>query len=180
MRALKEAWRRVTFVLRRSRLERELREEMQFHIEQRAEQLRGDGLSAEEAALAARREFGGELRLRESSSEVWGVGWIDRLKQDLRWAFRMLAKNPGFTVAALLTLSLGIGANTAIFTVVRATLIRPLPYPAAERLVWIFEVRPNFVERRTQATELTFGAWRDQARSLETIAAFSTGPSTVT
>jgi len=119
----------------RRRRERELDEEIRSHFHMAVEERVARGESREDAERAVRREFGNEARVREVTRMMWGGMWLDRLAQDVRYGLRSLRRDPGFTSVAILTLGLGIGATTAMFTVVHGTLVSPLPYAEPERLV---------------------------------------------
>ncbi|HYC70777.1 MAG TPA: ABC transporter permease [Opitutaceae bacterium] len=130
--------RRLNFLLRRRRAETDMADEMRFHLEQRAARLRAEGLSEAEARLAAQRRFGNTASIQEHSREALGLGALERAVKDVRFAFRQLARSPGFSLLAIVTLGLGIGANTAMFSVLNGLLLKPLPYPGLDRLERIY------------------------------------------
>src|SRR5262245_34043110 len=124
-------------LLRKSEMEREMDEELRDHIERQIEQNIRLGMNSEEARYAARKAFGGVEQAKERSRDTRGVRWLEEFWQDLRFGARMLVKNPSFAFIALLTLALGIGINTALFTVFDAFVLKPLPLKEPDRIVKI-------------------------------------------
>ncbi len=118
-------------------------EEMRFHLEQRAADLAADGLAAEEARYAARRRFGNTGVLQERARDTWGWGWLERSLKDLQLAGRQLAGHPGFTLLAVVTLGLGIGANTSTFSILNHVLLKPLPYANLAQLDRLYRATPQ-------------------------------------
>ncbi len=147
---MRELIRRIRYWLHARTERAALEEEMRLHVALRAERLQDQGLTPQEAARAARRTFGNELQLEERSREMWIARWLDELLRDLRLGARGFARNPGFTAVAVLTLALGIGATTGIFSVVKSVLLEPLAYRDSARIVavqtlWTNTHRPGNV-----------------------------------
>jgi putative ABC transport system permease protein len=152
------------------RTDREFAEELQVHLEMLTEDNLRRGLAPEEAARAARLRLGGLTQLRETHRELSGLPLLETLLQDVRYAFRMLRKGPGFTAVALMTLALGIGANTAIFSVVHAVLLKPLPYANAEQLFNLFQVQPQQGVAGTGWSHPNFADLREQVDAFSEMA----------
>src|ERR1700753_2461141 len=116
----------------------DLNEELQAHLEIEIQQLMEQrGCSREEAELLARQSFGNRTLVAEVTRNMWGFAWMERTWQDLRYALRVLRHSPGFSVAVILSLALGIGASTAVFSIADTVFLRPLPYSDPARLVWV-------------------------------------------
>jgi macrolide transport system ATP-binding/permease protein len=155
MNFLEKMLKKVAILLGRERFQSDLDEEMAFHREQVAHDLEAGGMSPEKARYAAMRQFGNATRLKERSQLVMGFR-AETVAQDLRFALRQMAHNPGFAVTAMLMLALGMGASVAIFAFVDAALIQPLPYAQPNQLVDVTESKALFPEEicrmRTSST----------------------------
>ena len=162
---------RIRGLFSRRRLDEEFQQEIDSHMEMLIEDNLRRGLSPEEARRRARVQLGGITQLREIHREMWGLPWLETLLQDLRYGLRQLRRNPGFTAVAILTLALGIGANTAIFSVVDAVLLKPLPYKDPAQLVWPTLQNPKSDLHSFAVPHPTYFAWRDQNNVFSGIAA---------
>jgi hypothetical protein len=133
-------WARVKALFKRKQLDKDLDEEMAFHLAMREEKKRAEGLAAKEARHAARREFGNVTRMKEICREAWSFASLETLWRDLRYGARALAKNPGFTMVAVLAVALGIGVNTGIFSVLNGVALKLLPVPRANQIVSVDQI----------------------------------------
>jgi predicted permease len=164
-------WHRLVAIVRRRRLDRDLDDELAFHLAMREADYRTDGLSADAAREEARRQFGNVTHLKEQTRDMWTFPSLESFRQDIRYTLRTLRKSPGFTFVAVFALAVGIGGNTAIFSLVDAIRSRALPYPDPDRLVQLWgNVQRTRVERRG-ASYPDYLDWRAQSKSFEDIAA---------
>ena len=165
MRVFASLWSFASAVFHRARVEGEIDEELRAHIHDRASDLERSGVPLAEAERRARMEFGGYQKYKEEIRESLSAHFIETLLQDIRYAARMLRKSPGFTAVAILTLALGIGANTAIFSILEAQIWKPLPFPDSQRLVAVLRTNPTINNRETLLTEDDFPDWLAAAQS---------------
>jgi len=168
---------------RRGRSERDadLDDEIRAHFAMAVADRVARGESPDAAAAAARREFGNVGYVKELTRESWGGVWLDRLRQDVHYAFRALARSPGFAAAAILTFALGIGVNTAMFTVLNGVLLRPLPFKDPDRL-YLVSHRPDnaMFAREASMLDRQYVEYRRQTRTFEATTSYNTFPTTLT
>jgi putative ABC transport system permease protein len=153
----------------------EMSNEMAFHIESRTRELVNGGMSEADAHLEARRRFGNVLKQKEAGHEMHAGRFLESVMRDARHMAHDLRRSPGFTIAVILTLTLGIGANTAIFSVVDQLLLRPLPYPEGDKLVMVYEASDS--NSHNSVSPATWLDWQRDNHTLERTAAWAAGRS---
>jgi hypothetical protein len=158
-------------LFRRQQRDEELDEEVQAHLQMAAQERMERGETAEQARASAIREFGNVALIKEMTRDTWGFRWLEEFLQDLRYGLRQLRRNPGFTTVCVITLALGIGANTAIFSVVSAVLFRALPFKNADRLVVVWENNRKQGWDRHPVEGERFFEWVRQNHAFEEMAA---------
>jgi predicted permease len=176
---MREWWSKLLRVLHLRRgLDSDLSDEMQAHLDLMASDNLDRGMSPGEARAAARRSFGNLTRTQENARQAWQFPKLETVLQDIRYGLRGIRKSPGFSSIVILTLALGIGANTAIFSVVYSVLLRPLPYPHSERLVSLGESTPKW--SGIAVTWINFQHWRAENTAFENMAAVTSAALTLT
>ncbi len=172
-------------IFRRRKIYDDLAEEMRLHLEERTAQFVSEGMSRKEAEQAARRAFGNSTLLEERSREVWQWPMVESIATDLKLVFRRLRNSPGFAATVILTLAIGIGANTAVFSVLNSVLFKPLPYPNAEQLVAVRLIAPgaaglaDFSNGLRLSSSMYF-TFAEQNRTFQSFGVWNTGTANVT
>ena len=182
MRWITDVLYRLKAIIAPGRMQRDLDDEVTFHLEMETKKNRERGMSEEEARRQALRSFGGVLRQKERARESWGVSFVQNLKGDARYALRQLGRNPTFAAVVVLTLALGIGATTAIFSVVNGVLLRPLPYESPDRLVAVwsqFLPESGYDLPQFGVSPPEYFDYREASSALEDVAAYFTNTLTL-
>jgi len=170
MRWLAQFWTRTKMLFGRGKAEARLDEELRDHLERQIAENIAAGMSADEARHAAMRTFGNPALLRDQAHETWSWNWLDLLLRDVRYGMRTLTRTPGFAAIAILVMALGIGANVALFTIVRSVLFKPLPFRDPDRLVRLYESNPDGKFPYNANAGGVFAEWKKQSRSFTDMA----------
>jgi putative ABC transport system permease protein len=171
---------RLKALFQREKLDRDLENELAFHLAMRVEENRRGGMDTRAAQYAARRQFGNMTRAKERSFEMWTFHVLETLYQDLRHALRVLRSKPAFTVVAVVTVAVGIGANSAVFSVVNSVLLKALPYTQEQRLVMIWETKAREGRDHNVISPANFLYWQQHSSAFEQMASFFDDTSTLT
>lgn len=172
MRWLEQLRMRLQMLLHRSREAKRLDAELQYHLEQQIAENTASGMSPEEARHAALRLFGNPAVLREQARETWRWNWLDQILRDVRLGIRTLTRTPGFACVVILIIAIGVGANVALFTIVRSVLLKPLPLPDPDRLVRIFESDSHYRSHDITVAGGDFAEWQQQSKSFTQMAIY--------
>ena len=164
---------RLKTLFQKNRVERDLDEELQYHIQKQVEQNLSLGMTQKEAFLDARRGFGGIDQAKEQCRQATGTHLIEEAWQDLRYAVRMLIKKPSFTLTAAITLALGIGANTAIFSAVNSVLLKSMPFYQADSLVLVWGNKPSGGQGKGQVSYTDVFDWQNQNNVFEEVTTYA-------
>jgi len=162
-------------LLRRDLVERDLTDEIHGYVDLLIEERVTRGMSRDDARRAARLEIGGVDDVKERVRDVRVGAWLDAVRQDLRFGVRTLIRRPAFTMIAVLTIGVGIGATTAMFSLIDSVLLKPLPFHEPHQLTTVWEVRPRFKAPRIEVAPLNYVDWQRQAQSFESLAAYANG-----
>jgi putative ABC transport system permease protein len=163
---------RLRALFRRESVLRDIEEELRVHVEMETEANIKRGLAPDEARASALKSFGALARNAERGYDIRGGGWLETLWQDIRYGARMLMKNSGFTLIAVIALALAIGANSAIFSIINAIVFKPLPFDDLDRIVAVWEKAPGPGAERNQASVANYLDWREQSNSFENLAIY--------
>jgi predicted permease len=172
---VRRLWLRLQALLRRERTAQQLDDEIQFHLDQQIAENIATGMSLKDARHAAAKLFGNRTLLKEHTLETWGWVWLEVIARDLRHGARALRRTPAFAAAAILVIALGIGATTALFTVVRSVLLEPLPFKDPTRLVRLYEQSSDDKFPYNYVAGGVFAAWKSERQSFFNLAIFSFG-----
>ena len=173
MRWLEKIRMRLEMFFHRRREVQRLDAELNFHLEQQIAEKIAAGMSPDEARYAARRAFGNPTLLREQTRETWSWNGVEMVLQNMRIGVRTLARTPGFACISILVIAIGIGANVALFTVVRSVLLKPLPFREPERLIRLYEHSSDDAFPFNMVAGGIFAAWKDQSRGFSDLAIVS-------
>jgi putative ABC transport system permease protein len=170
MRWLTQLQMRIRMLFQRNEAVGRLDDELRFHLDRQIEENLAAGMSEDEARTAALRSFGNPALLRDQTRSTWSWGWLESLLRDFQYSLRTLRRTPGFALTAVLVLALGIGANVALFTLVRSVLLRPLPFQDPDRLVAVFEAQADGSFKDNVVAGGCFAVWAERAKSFSSLA----------